>query len=118
MIPSLDELRRSLVPELATDSDSKRNPQSSTESAHAFKLSSSEFPVHCQWSPVFTRRAGVKCRMCLKEPELAVILRPKYEKAHPSQIARSSLPDRLKHDFSFFGRSYLCEGCAKEGGFI
>jgi hypothetical protein len=118
MIPSLDELRKSLVPELATVSDSNQNLQSSTESGRSVNLSWSEFPVVCQLSPVFTRRGGIQCRICLEWPEPAVILRPKYEKAHPSQIARSSLAGRLKHDFVFFGESYLCESCAKEGGFI
>jgi len=117
MIPSLEELRKSLVPELASDTASQQNPQSSTVSA-SVRLSSSQFPVLCQLSPVFTPRGRLKCRICLGEPEAVVILRPKYEKAHPSQIVRSLLADRLKHDFVFFGESYLCEGCAKEGGFI
>ena len=118
MIPSLDELRKSLVPEVATDSASNRNHESSTESSHAVRLSSSQFPVLCQSSPLFTSRVGLVCRMCLRRPETAVILRPKYDKAHPSQIFRSSLAGWLKHDFVFFGESYLCEHCAKEGGFI
>ena len=117
MIPSLEELRKSLLPELAPDTASKRNPQSSTESVPSTRLSSSEFTVHCQSSPLFTPRGALVCRLCLKRPEPAVILRPKY-KARPNQIVRSSLAGWLKHDFVFFGESYLCEGCAKEGGLI
>ena len=116
MIPSLEELRKSLVPEFAPNTASKRNPQSSTESGRSTGLPSSEFSVLCQSSPLFTPRGTLMCRLCLRRPEPAVILRPKYER--PSQIVRSSLAGWLKHDFVFFGESYLCEGCAKEGGFI
>jgi len=35
-----------------------------------------------------------------------------------SEIERSSLEGWLKHDLVFFGESYLCEECAKAGGFI
>jgi hypothetical protein len=34
------------------------------------------------------------------------------------EIERSSLEGWLKHDFVFFGESYLCEECAVAGGFI
>jgi len=90
MIPSLEELRKSLVPELAPDTESKENPQSSTESARSVELSSSEFSVLCQSSPLFTARRALMCRMCLRRPEPAVVLRPKHE-ARPSQIVACGL---------------------------
>jgi hypothetical protein len=118
MIRSLDELRKSLVPELAPDAASNRNAQSSTESARSGGLSFPEFPVICQSSPLFTSRDGRMCRLCLRRLESAVIPRPKHARPRPSQIFRSSLEGWLKHDFVFFGESCLCEGCAKAEGFI
>lgn len=117
MIPSLEELRRSLVPVLATDSALERSPQNSTVAARSVRLSS-EFLVLRQFLPKFGPDSRIVCRLCRERPELSVILRPKHVGSRPSEISRSSLEGWLKHDFVFFGESYLCEGCAKAEGFI
>src|SRR5215471_6370764 len=119
MLPSLEELRKSLVPEKARgrSSDSKADPQLSIELAPSANLASSEFRVLCQPSTLFAPRRAVKCRMCLTRPEPAIVLRAKHG-ARPSRIARSSLSGWLKHDLVFFGESHVCERCAKKEGFI
>jgi len=118
MIPSLEELRKSLVPGPASESPLNRNLRSPSDRARSVRLSSPEFPILCQSLPKFTIDRGLVCRLCLRPPEPAIILRPKSLRTRPSQIIRSSLEGWLKHDFVFFGKSHLCEGCAKAGGFI
>jgi hypothetical protein len=118
MIPSLEELRKRLVPDLASDSALSRNPRRPKQSAHSVRLSSPEFPVLCHPLPLFASDRRLMCRLCLRRPEPAIILRPKYLRPRPSQIIRSSLEGWLKHDFVFFGESCLCERCAKAGGLI
>ena len=118
MIPSLEELRKRLVPDLASDSALNRNPRNPTKSARSVRPSSPEFPILCQSLPIFAPDRRLVCRLCLRRPEPAMILRPKHLRPHPSQIIRSSLEGWLKHDFVFFGESYLCEGCAKAQGFV
>ena len=117
MIPSLEELRKKLVPDLVSDSALNRNPRTPTKSARSARPSPPVFPVLCQSARLFAPDRRLVCRLCLR-PEPALILRPKYLRPRPSQIIRSSLEGWLKHDFVFFGESYLCEGCAKAGGFI
>ena len=119
MIPSLEELRKRLVPVLARDfrSDSfKENRQVSAPIRSA--RSSPPFLVVRQTVPKFGHHSRIVCRLCRKPPECSVILRPKRMKTRPSEINRLSLEGWLKHDFVFFGESYLCEGCAKAEGFI
>lgn len=116
MIPSLEELRKMLVPDLVPSAGSMPDSQSSTASTRSVKPASSEFPAICSSSRLFTPRAGLTCRICLTRPKHAVLLRPKNMRA--SQIVRSSLEGWLKHDLVFFGESYVCERCAKEAGFI
>jgi len=118
MIPSLEELRKRLVPVLAPGSESnsfKGNPQISAAPTRPDPPSSPKFLVLHQNLPKFGPHSRV-CRLCRKPPECSVILRPKH--LRPSQINRSTLEGWLKHDFVFFGESYLCEGCAKAEGFI
>ena len=117
MIPSLEELRKKLVPDIVSDSASNQSPRTPTQSARSARPSPPVFPVLCQSARLFAPDRRLVCRLCLK-PEPALILRPKYLRTRPSQIIRSSLEGWLKHDFVFFGESYLCEGCAKAGGFI
>jgi hypothetical protein len=117
MIPSLEELRKKLVPDIVSDSASNRNLGTPTKSPRSARPPSPVFPVLCQSVRLFAPARRLVCRLCLK-PEPALILRPKYLRTRPSQIIRSSLEGWLKHDFVFFGESYLCEGCAKAGGFI
>ncbi len=118
MIPSLEELRKRLVPVPDSGPDSlKESPQipaASTRSARP----SPEFQVIRQDLPKFGNRSRIVCRLCRKPPECSVILRPKRMKTRPSEISRLSLEGWLKHDFVFFGESYLCEECAKAQGFI
>src|SRR5229473_5223804 len=117
MIPSLEELRKRLVPVLARGSESnsfKGNPRISAAPTRPDPPSSPKFLVLVQNLPKFGPHSRV-CRLCRKPPECSVILRPKLR---PSQINRSTLEGWLKHDFVFFGESYLCEGCAKAEGFI
>ncbi|HLK85334.1 MAG TPA: hypothetical protein VKT27_02405 [Candidatus Binataceae bacterium] len=116
MIPSLEELRKMLVPDLVPSAGSTPDSQGSTASVRSVKPASPEFPVICKSSRLFTPRTGLMCRICLTPPEHAVLLRPNNMRA--SQIVRSSLEGWLKHDLVFFGESYLCERCAKEAGFI
>ena len=119
MIPSLEELRKRLVPVLARDSESnsfKETPQVSAPIRSASP--SPEFLVVRQNLPKFGHRSRIVCRLCRKPPECSVILRPKGLKTRPSEINRLPLEGWLKHDFVFFGESYLCEGCAKAEGFI
>jgi hypothetical protein len=122
MIPSLEELRKRLVPVVATDSASnsflKPNPRVSTAPTRSAPSASSEFLVLRQDLPKFGPRSRIVCRLCRKGPQCSVILRPKRFKLSRSEIERSSLEGWLKHDFVFFGESYLCEECAKAGGFI
>jgi len=122
MIPSLEELRKRLVPVVAPDSGSnfsfKRNPQVSTTPTRSAPLPSSEFLVFRQDLPQFGPRSRIVCRLCRKQPDCSVILRPKRLKLRRGEIERSSLEGWLKHDFVFFGESYLCEECAIAGGFI
>jgi hypothetical protein len=117
MIPSLEELRKRLVPALASGSALERNPEKSTPPTRSVPLSSSELLVSRQHLPQFGPRSRFLCRLCRGRPELSVILRPKRVR-RTSEISRSSLEGWLKHDFVFFGESYLCEGCAKAKGFI
>src|SRR5713226_5544536 len=112
MIPSLEELRKRLVPVLASDSALERNPQNSTAPPRSVRLPS-EFLVLRQFRPQFGPRSRIVCRLCRRQPELSVILRPKHVRACPSEISRSSLEGWLKHDFVFFGESYLCEGAPR-----
>lgn len=116
MIPSLKELRRLLVPALTPDSASELNPQNSTPPARSAPPAFSEFVVFRQSRSQFSSRNV--CRLCREQPELSVILRPKPLKTRPREINRLSLEGWLKHDFVFFGESYLCEGCAQAEGFI
>jgi len=116
MIPSLKELRRRLVPALASGSAPEVNRQNSTPPTHSAPPAFSEFVVLRQCLPQFGSRSA--CRLCREQPELSVILRPRRPKPRPSDISRWSLEGWLKHDFVFFGESYLCEGCAQAEGFI
>ena len=116
MIPTLDELRKLLVPDLVPSAGAMPDSQSSTASVRSVKRASSEFPAICMSCRLFTPRAGLMCRICLTPPEHAVLLRPRNMRAN--QIVRSSLEGWLKHDLVFFGESYVCERCAKEAGFI
>jgi hypothetical protein len=122
MIPSLEELRKSLVPVPAPDSASnslfQRNPQGSTMRTRSAPPLSSEFLVVRQNLPQFGLRSRIVCRLCGKRPECSVILRPKHLRPRPSEMNRSTLEGWLKHDLVFFGESYLCEECAKGRGFI
>jgi hypothetical protein len=117
MIPSLEEPRRKSVRDIVSDSAINRNPGTPTKSARSARPSSPKFPILCQSVRLFAPDRRPVCRLCLM-PKPAVILRPKYLRPRPSQIICSSLEGWLKHDFVFFGESYLCEGCAKAGGFI
>jgi hypothetical protein len=122
MIPSLEELRKRLVPVVAPHSESnssvKRNPGVSKTPTRSARPPSSEFLVLRQDLSKFGPRSRIVCRLCRRGPECSVILRPKRFKLGKSEIERSSLEGWLKHDFVFFGESYLCEGCTKAGGFI
>jgi hypothetical protein len=119
MIPSLEELRRRLVPILARDSESNSSKETQQVSAPTRSVPPSpEFLVVRQNLPKFGHRSRIVCRLCRRPPERSVILRPKPMKTRPSEISRLSLEGWLKHDFVFFGESYLCEGCAKAEGFI
>jgi len=121
MIPSLEELRKRLVPAHAPDSASnsfKGSPQISATPTGSDPSSPPEFLVLRQNLPKFGPSSRIVCRLCRRPPECSVILRPKHLKPRPSEINRSSLAGWLKHDFVFFGESYLCEGCAKAEGFI
>ena len=121
MIPSIAELRKRLVPFSASDSEansSKGNPEVSAATARPVPPSFREFLVLRQNLPKFGSRSTSVCRLCRKPPECSIILRPRHLKSRPSEISRWSLEGWLKHDFVFFGESYLCEGCAKAEGFI
>jgi hypothetical protein len=118
MIPDLAELRRRLLPDLASDSTPEENPQISAPSARSAPPASRDFLVLRQNLPKFGHRSRIVCRLCRKPPECSVILRPRHQRARPAEISRSSLEGWLKHDFTFFGESYLCEACAKSQGFI
>jgi hypothetical protein len=120
MIPSLEELRKRLVPPLVPDSapnPSKENHQIPAAPSRSAPLSA-EFLVVRQNLPKFGHRSRIVCRLCRNPPECPVILRPKSLKTRASEISRLSLEGWLKHDFVFFGESYLCEECAKAEGFI
>ena len=69
MIPSLEELRNSLVPEFAPDTACKQNSQSSTESAGSIGPSSSEFLVLNRSSSLFAPRGTLMCKLCMRRPE-------------------------------------------------
>jgi hypothetical protein len=120
MIPSLQELRKRLVSVLVRDSEPKSSDENQqilpppTRSAPR----SPAFLVIRQNLPKFGHPSRIVCRLCRKPPECSVILRPKGMKTRPSEISRLSLESWLKHDFVFFGESYLCEECAKARGFI
>lgn len=121
MIPSLEELRKRLVPAPAPDTSGplfKQSPENSTTPTRSDPPSSHEFLVLRQNLPKFGPRNRTVCRLCRKPPESFVILRPKRLKTRPNDISRSSLEGWMKHDFVFFGESYLCEECAKAEGFI
>ena len=121
MIPSIAELRKRLVPLRASDSEAnslKGDPEVSAATARPTPPSFREFLVLRQNLPKFGSRSRSVCRLCRRPPECSVILRPRHLKSRPSEISRWSLEGWLKHDFVFFGESYLCEGCAKAEGFI
>jgi hypothetical protein len=122
MIPSLEELRKRLVPVVAPDPASnpvfKQNPRVSTTPTRSAPPTSSEILVLRQDLPQFGPRSRIVCRLCRRRPECSLILRPKRLKLGRSEIERSSLEGWLKHDLVFFGESYLCEECAKAGRFI
>ena len=126
MIPTLAELRKRLVPVAASDSESdpssnlssEHNPQVPTTPTHSVPPASSKFLVFRQNLPQFGPRSRIACRLCRKQPDCSVVLRPTRPKMGRGEIERSSLEGWLKHDFVFFGESYLCEECAVAGGFI
>jgi hypothetical protein len=121
MIPSLEELRKRLVPALAPETSGsmfEQTSENSTTGVRPVRPASREFLVLRQNLPKFGSRSRTVCRLCRKPPECSVILRPNHLKTRPSEISRSSLEGWLKHDFVFFGESYLCEGCAQAEGFI
>jgi|SRR5271155_3721610 hypothetical protein len=126
MIPSIAELRKRLIPAAASDSgsnsssnlSSEYNPPVSTTPTHSVPLPSSKFLVLRQNLPQFGPRSRIVCRLCRRRPDCSVVLRPKRPKMGRGEIERSSLEGWLKHDFVFFGESYLCEECAVAGGFI
>ena len=121
MIPSLAELRKRLVPQLAAESEpdsSNTNPQILAAPARSEPPSFREFQVLRQNLPKFGSRSRSMCRLCRKPSESSVVLRPRHLRSRPPEISRWSLEGWLKHDFVFFGESYLCEGCAKAEGFI
>jgi hypothetical protein len=122
MIPSLEELRKRLIPALALDSASSslftQNSQNSTTPIRSTPPLSSEFLAVRLNLPEFDPRSRIVCRLCGKRSECSVILRPKHLILRQSEMNRSALEGWLKHDFVFFGESYLCEECAKGRGFI
>ena len=122
MIPSLEELRKRLVPVVAPDPASnpvfKQNPRVSTTPTRSAPPTSSEILVLRQDLPQFGPRSRIVCRLCGRRPECSVILRPKHLRPRPSEMNRSTLEGWLKHDLVFFGETYLCEECAKGRGFI
>jgi len=117
MIPSLAELRKNLVRDPASESALNRDLWSPTKAASSFRPSSPEFPIVCQSLPKIAPYSGLVCRLC-RRSEPGIVLVPKYVRPRPSQIIRSSLEGWLKHDFVFFGKSYLCEVCAKARSLI
>jgi hypothetical protein len=118
MIPDLAELRKRLLPGLVSDSAPKESPQIPAVSAPSAPPASREFLVLRQNLPKFGHRSRIVCRLCRKPPDCSVILRPRQQRARQTEMNRSSLEGWLKHDFTFFGESYLCEACAKSQGFI
>jgi hypothetical protein len=58
-------------------------------------------------APLQSRPATVSAANAIKQPRFV----PSSRFENPRWPAR-------KHDFVFFGESYLCEECAKAGGFI
>jgi len=127
-IPSLDELRNSLVPVSAQDSPSnsvfKRNSlvaPAPTPVPMAERLAppnSADFVVLRHDLSKFGPETRIVCRLCRERSERSVILRPKRPKLARKEIERSLLEGWLKHDLVFFGESYLCERCAEAEGFI
>jgi len=118
MLPSLGELRKTLGRDSAPVSTPNRHLWTPTKAARFSRPSSPQFPVLCKSLPKIAPNSGIVCRLCLSQPESVIVLLPKYTTPRPGQIIRSSLEGWLKHDFVFFGKSYLCESCAKKGGFI
>jgi hypothetical protein len=123
-IPSLDQLRNSLVPVSAQDSPSnsvfKRNspPVSELKPGPSVPPTSSEFVVLRHDLSKFGPETTIVCRLCRQQAERPVILRPKRPNLARKEIERSLLEGWLKHDLVFFGESYLCERCAEAEGFI
>ena len=123
-IPSLDELRSSLVPVSAQDSPSnsvfKRNSPPVPEVAlkPSVPPASSDFEVLRHDLSKFGPETTIICRLCREQAERSVILRPKRPNLARKEIERSLLEGWLKHDLVFFGESYLCERCAEAEGFI
>jgi len=114
MIPSLEELRKRLVPLLArgTESNSFKGDPRTLAAPTRSDPPSPEFLVARQNLPKFGPGSRVVCRLCRRPPECSVDLRPRPLKTRASEINRLSLEGWLKHDFVFFGESYLCEGGA------
>jgi hypothetical protein len=123
-IPSLEELRNSLVPVSAQDSPSnavfKRNspPVSELAPQRSAPPTSSDFVVLRHDLSKFGPETTIVCRLCREQAERSVILRPKRPNLARKEIERSLLEGWLKHDIVFFGESYLCERCAEAEGFI
>jgi hypothetical protein len=127
-IPSLDELRSSLVPVSAQDSPSnsvfKRNspavpaPEPTPTAERPAPPTSADFVVLRHDLAKFGAETRIVCRLCRDQAERSVILRPKRPKMTRKEIERSLLEGWLKHDLVFFGESYLCERCAEAEGFI
>jgi len=123
-IPSLDELRNSLVPVSAQDSPSnavfKRNSPAAPAPTREGSAppTSTDFVVLRHDLSKFGPETMIVCRLCREQTERSVILRPKRPKLARKEIERSLLEGWLKHDLVFFGESYLCEHCAEAEGFI
>jgi len=127
-IPSLDELRNSLVPVSAQDSPSnavfKRNstaalaPAPTPTADRSSPPSSADFVVIRHDLSKFGPETTIICRLCREQTERSIILRPKRSSLARKEIERSLLEGWLKHDLVFFGESYLCERCAEAEGFI
>jgi hypothetical protein len=123
-IPSLDELRNSLVPVSAQDSPSNSVFKRNSPAAPAPEPERSTLPVSADFVALrhdlskFGPETRIVCRLCREQTERSVILRPKRPNLARKEIERSLLEGWLKHDLVFFGESYLCERCAEAEGFI
>ena len=123
-IPSLEELRSSLVPVSAQESPSnsvfKRTSPPVPEAAPrpSAPPTSSDFVVLRHDLSKFGPETTIVCRLCREQAERSIILRPKRPNLARKEIERSLLEGWLKHDLVFFGESYLCERCAEAEGFI